>query len=42
MVSKGKQEHENFSYWGKLLQEAPDSYKEWFEAERKYLGTTAN
>jgi len=38
MVNKTQPgEHENFSYWSKLLQDAPKSYKEWFKAERDYL-----
>jgi len=32
-----QEQHDNFSYWGKILQETPESYKQWFEAEKAYL-----
>ena len=29
--------HENFSYWNKLLENAPEAYKKWFGFEEQYL-----
>jgi SAM-dependent methyltransferase len=32
-----KKQHENFNHWRKVLQNTPESYKQWFEAEREFL-----